>query len=478
MTKNVKDSNEVLLSIIQKELQENAEDLDLNNIDPQKFLAMINANKIQLFNDVDYDDESIIDYYIKNISNSKSFLINDHCALLKRYKLWKKNLPNIEIFYAVKCNPNKLLLETLAYLDVGFDVASKGEIILIKDFNVPRDKIIFANPVKEDLDLQYAESQNIFLMTFDTVDELKKISCKHPKALLVLRIMVDDSKSIHRFNTKFGAPPHNISELLDTANNLNLNIIGVSFHVGSGCQDPVSYKDAIILAREVFDLAKEFGYNMNFLDIGGGFPGHDTKESNQIFINFAKAINEQLEISFSDIEDLRIIAEPGRFFATSTGLLATNIIGKKILYEDQEKIIHYYVNSNTYGIFNNIIFDKADIKFFLPKKPECNFKFSKINNFKKNKKKFENEKFSKFYVSNQEDINICEDIYHGQIREYKSVIFGQTCDSLDVICKDTKLPELNIGNWLYVKNHGAYTSAAGSKFNGFDLVDSYDIFWY
>jgi ornithine decarboxylase len=99
-------------------------------------------------------------------------------------------------------------------------------------------------------------------------------------------------------------------------------------------------------------------------------------------------------------------------------------------------VIHYYINSNLYGVFNNIVFDKATPDFEL-RKPAG-----------------ENEPL------------------------YKSVIFGQTCDSMDKIADGLMLPELVCGNWLIIRNHGAYTIAAASKFNGFELEDVNYVFTF
>jgi diaminopimelate decarboxylase len=239
------------------------------------------------------------------------------------------------------------------------------------------------------------------------------------------------------FGSKFGCPKHNLAGVFDLAKTLGLNIIGVSFHVGSECESSDAYSNAIILAREVFDMAKNYGFNLNLMDIGGGFPGHDTPESEQKFIEIAEAINKQIEISFQDYPDLEVIAEPGRFFATSCGTLVTNIIGRKVIFSsDNEKVMHYYINSNLYGMFNNILFDKATPVFELLK----------------------------------------------PIREgdnlYRSVIFGQTCDSMDKIADGITLPELVCGNWLIIRNHGAYTIAAASRFNGFEIEDVNYVFTF
>ena len=310
--------NNKILQEVKKELEEDAEGIDLVRVDAQGLASMIDDAEygIRMFDDAEYEMCDIIKNFIEKTSSLNSFFLIDIGAIFRRYKLWKKNLPRVEMFYAVKCNPDKVILRTLADLGVGFDVASKEEISMVKDLNVTRDMIIFANPVKEQSHISYAESENVYMMTFDNRDELIKIVLVHPKAKLVIRILVDDSKSKMPFGSKFGCPKQNLAKVLSLAKTLKLRIIGVSFHVGSGCQDASAYSDAIAYAREVFDLAKEHGFKMNLLDIGGGFPGYSNKESDDQFITIASVINDQLIKSFSDIPNLRVIAEPGRFFAT------------------------------------------------------------------------------------------------------------------------------------------------------------------
>jgi diaminopimelate decarboxylase len=239
------------------------------------------------------------------------------------------------------------------------------------------------------------------------------------------------------FGSKFGCPKENLPGIFVLAKALKLNIIGVSFHVGSRCTDPTAYSDAIKLSREVFDIAKEYDYNMRLLDIGGGFPGRNDMKCDETFISIAENIKRQLIESFSDIQSIEIIAEPGRFFATSCGTLVSNITNRKILLRKNsdkiDKIIHYYINSSLYGLYNNIIFDKAIPKIEL--------------------------------------LNTAEDQ-----EKYKSVIFGQTCDSMDKIADGIELPELVCGNWIITRDHGAYTNASASSFNGFGQFDTVYIF--
>lgn len=432
-----KTNTEQVKNEVVKELKEEAEYLDIVGIDIQGLVSMISEYNIKMFDTSDYSINDIIKTIIESKASLNSFFLIDIGNIFRRYKLWMKHLSRVNPFYAIKCNSDKLLINTLVDLGIGFDVASKVEISMVKEFNVDPKKIIFANPVKEINHITYSQTEGINKLTFDSEDELKKISVFHPHAELVLRILVDDSKSRLPFGSKFGCPDRNIKKLFELAKTLKLTIIGVSFHVGSDCHDSDTYNNALKLSKDVFNIGKEYNYNMYFLDIGGGFPGHDSDEAINHFIEISENINKGLETYFNDIPNLQIIAEPGRFYATSCGILVTNVIGKKSLVDnDGEEIHHYYINSNLYGIFNNIIFDKA-----VPQ------------------------------------IELLAPIKDG-IQLYKSVIFGQTCDSLDRIAENIKLPELSCGSWLIVRNHGAYTLSSGSKFNGFELTDINYVFTY
>jgi len=207
----------------------------------------------------------------------------------------------------------------------------------------------------------------------------------------------------------------------------------VSFHVGSKCGDTETYEIAIKDAKALFNIGNELGLKMYMLDVGGGFPGAE-KESPIRFEEIAKVINENIDKYFNDVEDLKVIAEPGRYFASKSHTLVFNVIGKKKVIENGETKFLYYMNDGVYGCFNCIMFDGAT--------PEiCPF----------------NERNEK---------------------RYKSTIFGPTCDSIDTISRNVELPELVVGEWCYVENFGAYTQAAASNFNGFQKIDNNYIIIY
>ncbi|CAL8299184.1 unnamed protein product [Boreogadus saida] len=193
----------------------------------------------------------------------------------QKHLRWARALPRVTPFYAVKCNNSISVLRTLASLGCGFDCASKAEIQQIESLGVAPSRIIYANPCKQASQIKYASAHGVQKMTFDSEVELLKVARCHENAKLVLRIATDDSNSVCPLSVKFGATLKGCRGLLQRAKELSLDVIGVSFHVGSMCRDPATYTQAISDARCVFDMAEEFGYKMSLLDIGGGFPGSE-----------------------------------------------------------------------------------------------------------------------------------------------------------------------------------------------------------
>jgi len=293
-------------------------------------------------------------------------------------------------------------------------------------------------------------------MTFDNSAELEKIKKHYPGAKLILRILTDDSSSICRFGSKFGAPPQHIPLLLEKVVKLGLNLVGVSFHVGSGCLSATAFVDAVRRAHRVFQQAAEMGMPaLTLLDIGGGFPGSSETFPHPSFKDIAAALRPVLDELFPPERGVHIMAEPGRYFAAETHTLAVCVYARrdvemelqdaKISPEEQKSTVDtlaedesmakpdylYYVNDGVYGSFNCLFFDHAKVTP-LPVRP----------------------------------------LRDGETT-WRSTLFGPTCDSLDCIAKNELLPKMEVGEWLYFKEMGAYTIAAASKFNGFSHPDMF-----
>jgi len=377
--------------------------------------------------------EDIIRDTIINGNSEDAFYVVDIQDILRKHKNWLLKMPRVQPFYAVKCNSTPIVLEILASLGIGFDCASKAEIDSVLNLGVSPNNIIYANPCKTKSFIQHAANVGVDVMTFDNELELYKVRQFHPNARMVLRIKVDDSHSVCRLGLKFGADIERAAHLLQVAKNIGVNIIGCSFHVGSGCESADAYTDAISNAKYVFELGRQLGFDMTFLDIGGGFPG--TSITKVTFDEASKAVNEALDIhfpatdEFGNASNITIIAEPGRYYVASAFTLATNIIAKRAVPMEDQIAMMYYLNDGVYGSFNCTIFDHWEVD---PTPFPIDESFQSRQN-------------------------------------HLTTIWGPTCDSMDCIKRDVIMPEMHIGEWVIFREMGAYTIAAGSNFNGFVL---------
>lgn len=361
------------------------------------------------------------------------FYLIDLNDVQEKIAKWNRNLPQVQPFFAVKCNPDPNVLKIMVENGCGFDVASKKELDQVLKYDINKENIVFANPCKPNSHIKFAAANQVNMMTFDNVNELKKIKKLHPTAQVILRIATDDSDSICQFSQKFGAARSDWLNLIATCRELNLELVGVSFHVGSGCRDVSQYSNSIQDARDIFNIGAQQGFNMNILDIGGGFPGYPaSSESDEpSFEELASTINCAIKnTNFLDIPNIRIIAEPGRYMVAS----AYNLVTKVTTVRDNSAKggdVRYYINDGVYGSFNNIIYDHAK-----PMPELLQFNTSK--------------------------------------KEYKTCsIWGPSCDGLDQINADLYFSTLTEGDYLIWFDMGAYTTAAASEFNGMPLPRQY-----
>jgi len=351
--------------------------------------------------------------------------IIDHQKIRENYRLFKKNLPRVQAYYAVKANSNQEIIKTLFNEGASFDVASYNEFMQIyeyikhfeekdKDFYI-WDKIIFSNTIKDRETLRKIKRYRP-LVTYDNKDELKKIKENCDTAGLVLRLKVPDTGSQVEMSSKFGAELADAYNLVKEAFNLGLVVEGLSFHVGSQCTNFDNYTSALQITSELFNDCRKKGYNLKIVDIGGGFPAPYNSQVPK-FQRLAKIIDTECRRLFP--EDIEIIAEPGRFMVATAATLVSEIIGKA----RRDGKIFYHINDGVYHTFSGVVYDH-----WIP-----NFQ-----SFKGGKKE------------------VC-------------AVVGPTCDSFDKISLSEHLPaNLKIGDYLYTENIGAYSVASSTKFNGFD----------
>jgi len=348
----------------------------------------------------------------------------DHEALRGNYREFRRYLPRVQAYYAVKANPLPEIVRTFFQEGASFDVASMPEFNIVYD-NVkgmsPKarqdwiwDKIIYANPNKP---VETLEELNQYkpLVTFDNAEELVKISKHAPQAGVALRLKVANTGAMVELSSKFGAPPGEAVDLILLAEKLGLTCEGLSFHVGSQTTNFENYVQALALCSNIYKEANDRGYRkMNLVDIGGGFPAR-YDASVRPFRELARVINHELERLFP--KDVQVLAEPGRFLVANAGYTVSKVIGKAV----RDGKPSYYIDDGVYHSYSGVIFD------------HCKYP---VRAFKR-----------------------------GETR--LSAVYGPTCDALDVISMAENLPELNRDDLVYSELIGAYSHASATHFNGF-----------
>jgi ornithine decarboxylase len=348
----------------------------------------------------------------------------DHEILRQNYARFKRCLPRVQAYYAVKANPDPAIVKTLYDVGASFDVASMPEFLIVhenirwlpdkerQDFIW--DKIIYANPIKDEKTLVELDPYKP-LVTYDNRDEIHKVQRFAPNAGLVLRIKVPNTGAMVELSSKFGAAPGEAVDLIRTAHDAGLVVEGLSFHVGSQTTNHENYVQALHIASEIFHEARLRGFEkLNLLDIGGGFPA-PYDENVRPFEELARVLNSEFDRLFP--KEIEILAEPGRFLVATAATAIVKIIGTAV--RDSKRC--YYVDDGVYHTFSGIIFD------------HCQYHLRSF------------------------------DEGPTQI----SSVFGPTCDALDTISLAEDLPELHMGDLLYSENIGAYSHASSTWFNGF-----------
>ena len=350
-------------------------------------------------------------------------VIIDHDLLRRNYASFKKHLPKVQAYYAVKANPAPEIIRTFYEAGASFDVASLPEFMMVYE-NIKHlparerqdfiwDKIVYANPIKPRETLE-ALNQYKPLVTFDNLEELRKIKRFAPSAGLALRLRVPNTGSMVELSSKFGCDPGEAVDLVEEAFRVGLVVEGLSFHVGSQCTNFQNFVQALNMAAAVMREAKTRGHEIKILDIGGGFPARYNRHVPP-FSLLAKRINAEIARLFPP--DIEILAEPGRYLVATAAVSVARVIGKAV----RDGKTCYYIDDSVYNTFSGFIFD------------HCQYH---VKAFKKG------------------ETEIC-------------AVFGQTCDGLDVISQAEELPDLEIEDLVYSENIGAYSNASATWFNGF-----------
>ena len=335
----------------------------------------------------------------------------------KNYNLLRTHMPRVKVFYAIKANPHRRILELMRDLGSNFDVASDGEIMELASLGVDGSRMIYANPMKTVNGLRACRNAGVGKMTFDSAGEIDKMARECPGATALLRIRIDNSSAHVDLNKKFGAGREQALELLQKAKAAGLYAAGIAFHVGSQTTSADPYLNALDIAREIFEEAAANGMQLRIMDIGGGFPIPEPKVRFNL-TEMLKQINARLDEDFPGVE---IWCEPGRFICGTAVNLITSVIGVT----ERGGQPWYFLDDGLYGTFSGVLFDQWDFKLISFKEGE----------------------------------------------QVAATFAGPSCDSLDIMFRGKMTVRQEEGDLILVPICGAYTSASATTFNGFSKAN-------
>jgi ornithine decarboxylase len=326
-------------------------------------------------------------------------------------------LPRVRPHFAVKANPDPRVLKTLIQEGAGFEIASIAELDLLLSIGVPVAEIFYSNPMKSRAYLEYAAAKGVEWFVVDSVEEIRKVQSVKADAKMYLRIDAPNIGSDWPLAGKFGAHMNDIPELIQAAVDCKADLAGVTFHVGSQCLNPENWRVGMDRARKVFANMRTAGLNPRLLNLGGGYPVRHVKPIPSIE-TIADVINKELKHFGPEIQ---VIAEPGRYLVSDAGYFICRVVGTAT--RNDQRWMYWDA-----GVFGGVIETTEGLRY-----------------------------------------NIYTD------RDGEPVawnVAGPTCDSVDVVMRDELLPgDLQEGDFIFIKNAGAYTTAYASNFNGFPLPD-------
>ena len=344
---------------------------------------------------------------------SPLFII-DAARVRLQYRRLAAALPGVDLHYALKPLPHSSIVNTLQAEGAFFDLATNGEVELVRRLDVAPERCIHAHPIKRDSDIRTALAYGVNRFVVDNPDELRKFAKYRTRSSLLIRVSFSSPEARCDLSRKFGCDPESVSGLLRLAAELHIKIDGLSFHVGSQAAGPAMFVAAIARCGELLRMAVQMGHAPGILDIGGGFPVDYLRRSMPIEEFCVPIVAALKELPPS----MRVIAEPGRYICAPAAISVASVMGRAL----RGGRWWYYLDDGLYGTYSGQVYDHAayPVEALVPAG-----------------------------------------------KTYPSVLAGPTCDSIDVINEHLELPELDVGDLIVGRAMGAYTWASASEFNFF-----------
>ncbi len=343
---------------------------------------------------------------------SPLFII-DEDRIEAQYKSLTRALPAVKMRYAIKALPEPHVLRKLHAMGCGFDIATQGEIDLMKRCDIDATNAIHTHPIKKDTDIKAALDFGCRFFVVDNIAEIDKFIPYKEEAALLIRVNFRNQDAVVDLSRKFGCLLTRVPDLVTHAQHCGIEVVGLSFHVGSQVPSPSAHINAIEMSADLMINMPQV--NWQILDIGGGFPIEYNGPVMSIE-DFCQPINEALSALPPEID---LLAEPGRFIAGPSAIQLLSVVGKA----QRGARTWYYLDDGVYGVLSGQIYDHA-----------------------------------KYPIKTLKPYGLNETLY-------PSVLAGPTCDSIDVIDEDTALPDLQIGDVMVATQVGAYTMSSATEFN-------------
>jgi ornithine decarboxylase len=251
-------------------------------------------------------------------------LVLDLDRVEANFRALQRALPLARIYYAVKANPARPVLERLARLGSSFDAASYEEVADCLDAGARPEAISYGNTIKKAGAIRAAFERGVSLFAFDSAEELEKLAVNAPGSRVYCRILVENAGADWPLSRKFGTTVESARALMLRAGDLGLDPFGLSFHVGSQQTSTRAYEMAIAKVAMLFTDLTEAGVNLRMMNLGGGFPTRYRDPVPEID-QFGDAIMGAMIAHFGNALPEMVI-EPGRFVVGDAGLVSAEVV--------------------------------------------------------------------------------------------------------------------------------------------------------
>lgn len=366
---------------------------------------------------------------LEGLQYETPFFLFSRKRIVDKLQEFKRYYPEAAIYYAMKANAESELLRTLSDAGSGFEVASKHELNMLKEINVPPKKIIYGTSVKPVSHIREFFEYGVDRFAFDSLPELEKITAVAPGSRVYVRVAVDDTGSVFRFSEKFGTDKDNIVPLLQRARELGLHPYGISFHVGSQAGNPMSWANALESLAPILEHLKRLNIGIEMIDIGGGYPCMYASTEKDL------SLEEIAQNTLAQYNKLpyqpKLLLEPGRGIAATAAVLVTSVIGRV----ERKGSTWLFLDAGVYSALFEAMAYQGSTRYKV--------------------------------TSMRPSYDAGEILF---------ALAGPTGDSPDVITREALLPQdIEVGDKLVFHDVGAYSLVVASRFNGFPKPGVYFI---